>query len=119
VLAIGDVIFAGEFTYIDLDRGGSVLGLIDDLDTILRSYPADVRLVPGHGPTLKMDDLRAYREMALRTTDIVRKALAEGKDAAAIKAADLLKDWKKFDGSFKKRDWIDFTVDSLRRAAKK
>jgi len=93
VLHMGDLFFSGRFPFIDLDSGGSVEGYARAVGGILESLPADVKIIPGHGPLSTVKELRAFHTMLTVTSDRVRAALAEGKDAEAMKAEGLLDDY--------------------------
>ena len=91
VVHMGDNFFAGRFPFIDLASGGSVTGLIDTVEIVLRDLPADMKVIPGHGPLSTMDDLRKYLQMLRETRGIVEKGVAEGKSLAQLKEAKVLK----------------------------
>ncbi len=90
VLHMGDVYFEGKFPFIELDSGGSVTGLMDTIQIVLRDFPADAKVIPGHGPLSTMDGLRKYLRMLQETSAIVRKGIAEGKTAQQLKDAKVL-----------------------------
>ncbi len=114
LLAIGDIVFAGQFPFVDVDHGGDAESLADVLQKIIEGFPEETKIVPGHGPVLSIQDLVTYREMVVRTTDLVRKETARGRSLEEIQADDVLEDWKDWDGSFKRDDWIQFIYRSLK-----
>ena len=64
VVGTGDVFFPNRFPYVDPDAGGRVDALVSAIDEYVRAWPADTRIVPGHGkPVCTMADLRAYQQM--------------------------------------------------------
>ena len=85
VVHLGDDFFADRFPFVDLESGGSVQGLIKNIGDIIGKLPADVKLIPGHGPISTIDDLKAYHRMLLTTTDFVRKKVTAKKSLAQIK----------------------------------
>ncbi|MET0753399.1 MAG: MBL fold metallo-hydrolase, partial [Pyrinomonadaceae bacterium] len=89
VVHLGDDFFAGRFPFIDLDSGGSVPGLIKNIDTLIKQIPADAKLIPGHGEVSTLNDLKTYHQTLLETTDIVRKQMNEKKSLDEIKKAGL------------------------------
>lgn len=114
VLAIGDIVFAGQFPFIDIDHGGSVLDLADVLRQIIEGFPEDTKIVPGHGHLLSIQDLSTYRQMVVQTTDVVRQEMDRDRSLEEIREKDVLKDWEGWDGSFKRSDWIEFIYRSLK-----
>src|ERR1044071_5991391 len=49
VVHMGDDLFFAQFPFIDLDNGGSVRGLIKNLDKIMPMLDDDTKLIAGHG----------------------------------------------------------------------
>jgi glyoxylase-like metal-dependent hydrolase (beta-lactamase superfamily II) len=73
VVHLGDDFFVARFPFVDLDSGGSVEGLTKNIGDIIAKLPADVKIIPGHGPLSTLDDLKSYHQMLIKTTDIVRQ----------------------------------------------
>jgi hypothetical protein len=64
VVAMGDVFFPDRFPYVDPDSGGRVGALVAAIDDFVRTWPEDMRIVPGHGRSVcSMVDVRAYQGM--------------------------------------------------------
>ena len=116
VVHMGDDFFAGRFPFVDLDSGGDVEGLTKNIGQVIQRLPADVTIIPGHGPISKLDDLKAYHRMLVETTDAVRKRVAAGKSLADIKAAGFPDEWKSWGTGFISMDrWIETIHRSLSR----
>src|SRR5690349_9218537 len=114
VVHLGDDFFAGRFPFVDVDNGGSVVGLAKNIGEIIPKIPAGAKLIPGHGALSTIDDLKAYHRMLLETTDIVRKKVAAGKTLDQIKAEGLPDEWKSWGTGFIKTDqWIELIHISL------
>jgi cyclase len=114
VVHMGDDFFAARFPFVDIESGGDVLGLTKNVADIIAQLPADVKIIPGHGPLSTLDDLKSYHRMLVTTTDIVRKQIAAGKTLAEIKAAGLPDEWKTWGSGFIKTDvWIETVHRSL------
>lgn len=113
LLAIGDIVFAGQFPFIDLDHGGNVERLAEVLQGIVEGYPEETKIVPGHGPVLSIDDLVTYRRMILETTEVIRKEMERGRAVDEMREDGVLGDWSEWDGSFRQDDWIGFVYESL------
>ena len=111
VVHMGDTFFNGRFPFIDLDSGGSVRGLTQDIAVLLAELPRDVRLIPGHGPQGTMQDLQVYYDMLVEAQQLVAKALATGKDPAAMKQDKLLAKYASWSWAFIDADkFIDILV---------
>ncbi len=109
VLHMGDLLFAGHFPFIDLDHGGTLEGYAADLDSVLAlGLPADVRVIPGHGPLSGLDAVRAARDMIRETTAIVRRRIEAGRSLAEIRAAGLPARYAAWNWEFISTErWID------------
>jgi cyclase len=114
VVHMGDDFFSGKFPFVDLDSGGSVTGLTQNIGEIIPKLPAGAKLIPGHGPLSTVDDLKAYHQMLLTTTDIVRKKIAAKKSLVEIKKEGLPAEWRSWGEGFIKTDqWIELIYASL------
>lgn len=114
VVHLGDDLFAGRFPFVDLESGGTVKGLTKNIAEIIPKLPADVKLIPGHGPISTVDDLKLYHRMLVETTAIVAKKMKAKKTLAEIKAEGLPTDWKDWGTGFIKTDvWIETIFRSL------
>jgi|WetSurMetagenome_2_1015567.scaffolds.fasta_scaffold27433_2 cyclase len=112
VVHIGDIIFADEFPFIDCEHGGSVFEMAKNIQKIIDIMPKDVKIVPGHGETYSIEDLKRYKDMIVQTTEIVMSKKNEGKTLEEIKKANALKYFKKWANSFSKEDWIEYIYNS-------
>jgi glyoxylase-like metal-dependent hydrolase (beta-lactamase superfamily II) len=116
VVHMGDDFFAGKFPVVDLEAGGDVEGLTTNVGAIVArlSQVPGVKFIPGHGPLSTIDDLKAYHQMLVQTTDIVRKRIAAGKTLDQIKAEGLPEEWKSWGTGFIKTDrWLELIYNSL------
>ena len=114
VVHMGDDFFAGRFPFVDLESGGSVQGLVKNVGEIIAKLPADVKIIPGHGPISSLDDLKKYHQMLSETISIVQKKIAEGKTVDQIKSEGLSDEWKEWGTGFIKTDmWLETIYRSL------
>src|SRR5215467_4152186 len=79
VVHMGDDFFSGRFPFIDLSSGGSVRGLIANLDKVIPEIPAGAKIIPGHGPLSTIDDLKKFASMMKETTALVQAGIKAGK----------------------------------------
>lgn len=100
VVHLGDHFFVGRFPFIDLDSGGSVAGALDNLETMLRLLPADITIIPGHGPLATIEDLAATVNMYRETLQLVRAGAAEGMSVDALVKRGLGDDWAEWGSGF-------------------
>jgi cyclase len=114
VVHMGDDFVTYGFPFIDVDSGGSIDGMIDAVDQVIAQLPADVKVIPGHGPLSSLDDVRAYATMLKATREVTQQAIKEGKTLDQMKQAKLLEPWKKFSGDFITEDaFLETLYNSL------
>ena len=87
VIHAGDVLFNGQYPFIDMDSGGSVNGVIAAIDRILALCDDKTRIIPGHGALANAADLRVYRSMLANVRDRVAVMVAQGKTLEEVQAA--------------------------------
>ncbi len=120
VVHMGDHFFANRFPFVDLEHGGSVEGLTKNIGDIAARLPADVRIIPGHGPISTLDDLKRYHRMLIETTAFVRKGTAAGKTLEQLKTGGLPAEWKTWGMGFINTDrWIETIFNSMSKDDKK
>ena len=108
VVHLGDDFFVGRFPFVDIDSGGSVQGLINNIASLIATLPADAKLIPGHGPLATLDDLKSYHQTIVETSKIVQDAMKAGKSLDEIKKAGLPEKYKEAGTGFIKTDmWIE------------
>lgn len=116
VVHLGDDFFVGKFPFVDIDSGGSVQGLINNINLLLKQIPADAKLIPGHGPLATINDLKAFRDMLVDTSKIVQDAMKKKVPLADIKKAGLPAKYNDYGTGFMK---TDFWIDTLYRSYSK
>ncbi len=75
------------------------MGLINNLNWILQTYPEDLTVVGGHGPAMSMQQLREYLVRLEASVAAIARAKASGQDIDAMKANRILAEWESF-GTF-------------------
>ena len=116
VVHMGDDFFNGMFPFIDVDNGGSVGGMLANVDKILMTLPDDVKVIPGHGPLSDKAGLRAFAEMLRGTTGAVAQALEAGKSLDQMKQDHVLGPWETWGQGFIKSDaWLETLVTNAKK----
>lgn len=99
VLVTGDIFTTTAYPVIDLERGGTLQGLIDGLNRILDIAIPEFRLeggtmiIPGHGRLCDAADVAYYRDMVTVIRDRVKDQIAKGKTLAEVQEAGLTRDY--------------------------
>jgi cyclase len=114
VVHMGDDFVTYGFPFVDVANGGSVKGMIAGLETILNMVPADVKIIPGHGPLSTPAEVRKFLDMLKDTRDLVARAVQQGKTVPEMKEEHLLAKYEDLGKGFIKTDaWIDLLFAEL------
>jgi glyoxylase-like metal-dependent hydrolase (beta-lactamase superfamily II) len=103
VISAGDVFSTVSYPVIDVQKGGSIQGVIKALNHILDLAVAEYRaqggtwIVPGRGRLADTADVASYRNMLTMIRDRVQDLIRQGKTLEQVKAARPTMD---FDGRF-------------------
>jgi glyoxylase-like metal-dependent hydrolase (beta-lactamase superfamily II) len=113
VVHMGDQFFNGRFPFVDLNSGGSVDGYVRNVAEVIAKAPANAKVIPGHGPLATVDDLKAFHQMLVETTGVVRERMKAGRTLDQIKAEGLPAKWAPWGEGFIKTDaWIETVYNS-------
>ncbi|MEK9673697.1 MAG: MBL fold metallo-hydrolase [Rhodospirillaceae bacterium] len=116
VLHLGDLFFNGMFPFCDTEYGGNAFGMVHNIGEILKTFPADAKVIPGHGPLATMKDLKAYHDMLIATTAHVQAGIKAGQDLKALQAAGFPAQWKTWEWAFiDSKMWIGLIHASLNK----
>ena len=114
VFHMGDLFFNARFPFVDLGSGGDVAGLHKVIEAALEKIPADAKIIPGHGALASKADLEKYRDMLVETITLVKKAHADGKSLADVKATGMPEKYKEWGTGFINASrWLEFAYNSL------
>ena len=120
VVFLGDVVLSDTFPPLDFSRGGDAERYVESMGKLIELFPADLKLITGHGRDYSMDDLREHHRMATSTVDLIKGGMADGKSAQDMVSEDLLKDWESWSRPQVTREtWITQVVESLSGQGKK
>src|SRR6266436_3280929 len=114
VVHMGDDFVTYGFPFIDVDGGGSIDGMISGVEGAIAQLPADVKVIPGHGPISNLDDVRAYVKMLKDTRAVVQDGLRKQMTLEQMKEKKVLDPWKKYSGDFVSEDaFLETLYNSL------
>jgi cyclase len=104
VIVAGDIFTPETYPVIDIDRGGTVQGLIDALNRIIeiavpeRSEEGGTRIIPGHGRICDEIDVVEYRDMLTIVRDRFQDMIRKGYTLAQVEAANPTSDYDPYYG---------------------
>lgn len=114
VLHLGDLYFNGMFPFVDLEFGGNVKGMIKSVEAILKTYPSDTIIIPGHGKVSNMSELATFLTMLKETTKEVQSYKQNGMSLESIQEKGLNKRWDSWVWDFiNTKTWISLVYNSL------
>jgi len=99
VIATGDLFDFTRYPLIDLDKGGSIQGLLAGLNQMVDMAVPEFRseggtlFIPGHGRIGDIADLAYYRDMVTIIRNRVQDMIKKDMTLAQVKAAKPTEDW--------------------------
>lgn len=115
VVHMGDDFFADRFPFVDLNSGGSVRGLMKNIEMVISVISSDAKIIPGHGPLSTVNDLKEYFKMIVTSVETVEKGIASGASLEDIKTAGLPKMYESWGSGFINQDrWLETVYNSIR-----
>lgn len=93
VVHMGDIFWNQVYPFIDLSSGGSVDGVISDVERVLAWIGPETVVIPGHGPVSDRAGLQAYHDMLVTIRSRVRSLLEQGRTTEEILAAGVTTQW--------------------------
>jgi glyoxylase-like metal-dependent hydrolase (beta-lactamase superfamily II) len=103
VISAGDIFSTVRYPVIDVDKGGSIQGVIKGLNHILDLAVAEYRgqggtwVIPSHGRLSDTADVASYRNMLTMIRDRVQDSMNKGMTLDQVKASKPTMD---FDGRY-------------------
>jgi cyclase len=119
VIATGDIFDPTEYPIIDLNKGGSLQGVLEGLNRLrVLAIPADhmengTMIIPGHGRVSDVADLDIYHQMVTIVRDRLQDMIKRGMTLEQVKAAKPTRDYDPIYG----HDTGTWTTDMFIEAA--
>lgn len=90
VVHMGDDFVTYGLPFVDVASGGSLLGLIENVEKAMAAVPDDVKIIPGHGALSTKADVARYTAMLRDCVTLVRAARQQGKSLEQMKTEGVL-----------------------------
>jgi cyclase len=122
VVSTGDIFSTAAYPIIDLERGGSIQGVIDGLNRLMYQITVTgphqeggTMIIPGHGRLCDQGDLSFYQEMVIVIRDRIQAMVKKGMTLEQVKASRPTMDYDPRYGS-KTGPWTtDMFVEAVYR----
>jgi glyoxylase-like metal-dependent hydrolase (beta-lactamase superfamily II) len=120
VVHMGDTFITLGFPFVDVGSGGSLLGLIANLDAVLAELPDDVKVIPGHGTLSTRRDLQKFTDALRDCVARVRAARRGGQTLAQMQEGGVLAEYDAMGRGFiPTRDFLALVDSELERAGER
>jgi cyclase len=120
VVHMGDDFVTYGLPFVDVASGGSVLGMVDNVEKAMASLPADVKVIPGHGPLSSKAEVKKFADMLRDCIGLVQAAMKQGQTLAQMKAQNVLAKYDELGQGFVKTpDFIELIYNELSGEPKK
>ena len=115
VIHMGDTFVRYGYPFVDISAGGSVSGMIANLDRVIAMINDDTKVIPGHGELATRADMIQFRDNLKDIVAGVKKGIEKGQSLAEIQSSEITKKYDKdWDGAFiKGKDFVMFVHQDL------
>lgn len=115
VIHMGDTFVRYGYPFIDISAGGSVTGMISNLDKVIAMINNDTKVIPGHGELATLADMIKFRDSLKGIVDDVKRGIEKGQSLDDIQSSEIANKYDKdLGGAFiKGKDFIMFIYEDL------
>jgi glyoxylase-like metal-dependent hydrolase (beta-lactamase superfamily II) len=115
VVHVGDI-FMSPIGFPEPSNGGRLLSLIDSLAYLIQELPADVSVIPAHGPGVSMAELVSSHRLMSEVAAFVEKGVRRGETLDGLRESNELADLRANPEIAGELDWfIDDVFAELTR----
>ena len=110
VFHLGDLWNSGisSFPIVDIGAGGSVLGMLKNVEALIQIIPPDAKIIPGHYSLSDLDDLKRTRTMLVDTISHVQNQIKAGKTLDQIQKEGLPSKYETWGTAYTSaKEWIE------------
>lgn len=91
IVHMGDIYFNfGSLPFVDVDSGGSVDGILDAVNNVIKQIDERTIVIPGHGPVSDRSGLETYAKLVKKAKDLMLKAMQNNASLEQVLKADPL-----------------------------
>ena len=118
VFHLGDLWNSGihSFPTVDLEAGGSVLGMLKNVEALIQIIPPDAKIIPGHYSLSNLDDLKRTHTMLVETISFVKGRMEAGRSLDSIQKEGLPSRYNTWGTAYTNAEaWIKNLYDGLKK----
>ena len=118
VIHMGDAFVRYGYPFVDISSGGSVTGMVANLDDIIATVNDNTVVIPGHGELSTRQDMIEFRDILKDIVAGVQQGIDEGHSLEEIQASEIASKYDEQwgEGFIKGKDFMTFTYLSLEQA---
>ena len=91
IVHMGDIYFNfGSLPFVDVDSGGSVDGILEAVNDVIKQIDERTIVIPGHGPVSDRSGLETYAKLVKKAKDLMLKAMQNDASLEQVLKADPL-----------------------------
>ncbi len=91
IVHMGDIYFNfGSLPFVDVDSGGSVDGILEAVNDVIKQIDERTIVIPGHGPVSDRSGLETYAKLVKKAKDLMLKAMQNNASLEQVLKADPL-----------------------------
>ncbi|KPV99551.1 MBL fold metallo-hydrolase [Pseudoalteromonas sp. P1-11] len=91
IVHMGDIYFNfGSLPFVDVDSGGSVDGILEAVNDVIKQIDERTIVIPGHGPVSNRSGLETYAKLVKKAKDLMLKAMQNDASLEQVLKADPL-----------------------------
>ena len=115
VIHMGDTFVRYGYPFVDNSAGGSITGMIENLDRTIELIDDDTKVIPGHGDLANKSDMVKFRDVLKEIVNGVKKGVDEGKSLDEIQNSKITEKFDPdYEGAFiKAKDFVTFVYEDL------
>ena len=115
VIHMGDTFVRYGYPFIDISAGGSVTGMIANLDTVINMIDHNTKVIPGHGEVATRSDMIEFRDILKDITDVVQTSIEKGQSLDDIQSSAIATKYDKaWGGGITGNDFIMFVYEDFK-----
>ena len=93
IVHMGDIYFNfGSLPFVDVDSGGSVDGILEAVNDVIKQIDERTIVIPGHGPVSDRSGLETYAKLVKKAKDLMLKAMQNNASLEQVLKADPLEE---------------------------
>ena len=114
VVHMGDDFVTYGLPFVDAAGGGSLMGMVENVEKSMAMLPDDVKIIPGHGPLSNKTDVKKFTDMLRDCIKLVSAAKKKGMSLDQMKNKNILAKYEELGKGFiKTNDFIELIYNEL------